>query len=715
MMLERERRGERNWKGCAGSLLLYMLVALLVTWPLVLTMSTGIYAQRSDLIGTLWGIWCLRHAAQTGENPGHTDLVDFPYGRSADYNFGPYVKLTPDGWLNTYPVWWLSNLSNENVAINLRVLMSLIMSALLMHMVVYWIVRDRLAAFVGGLVFMISPFRLAVTQHYFGMAFIECLALFLLALLWFHDHPGLFRSIGLGAAGAVCFLIEPYYGAYAAIMLVMYVCVRCASDLIHRDSRWLRNSGIAALALLLSLVGGSLAFVPLIELGQDVPSFFFRSYTQVVEYSAQPWAYLLPTSTHPILAGPAKSLLQNGTRTAFPHLQSLFLGYSVILLGSMGAFSMLKRGTSSSRNLGVFLIATLFTGVALSMPPTLSVLGASLPMPQTVLRQLVPWVRTYARFGGLPITALAVLSGVGLSWLLSKSRKRGVRLAVTAVFALAICFEYADMPPVNVQNTGQYEAVYYWLRDQADVRVVAEYPLSVQPESSEAGTTTWDTYEAFLNQRLHGKALFNGAPYLSHSYLMKVGLEDLTDPTVPARLHWFGVDEVILHNAAATVVAAQGLELVYRGEDADVYRIDSSVAYFDAQRFKSIPRANASPRDRVDGGVNLALGEGLLVYGPYVSLPGGIYSVEFDLTYLPDALELQQPSELRLAVTSSWGTVELATVDVEIPDIRGGSTKRRFDLVFSTEDAVVVEFRVYGLAGGRGTLDFNGVEVEKIG
>ncbi|MCD6524984.1 MAG: hypothetical protein J7K48_08370 [Thermococcus sp.] len=714
----RSGRLSRCFAGLSKALVLYTFVAVLVTWPLVVNMSTSIYGERSDLIGTLWGFWYLKHAAETGANPGHSNLVNYPYGRDADYNLGPYVKLTPDAWLNVYPVWGIAMLSNENIAFNVRVLLSFILSAILMYLVIHRLTRNWLAAFFGGLVFMISPYRLAITQHYFALTFVECLPLFLLALLSFHAKPNLARSIALGVAGGICFLIEPHYGAYAMMVLVIYLLVSFVYDLILRNPKAWRNVSLTFLGVLLVVSVGYIAFSHIVEIGRTAPYFFSRSCSQMYEDSAQLWQYFLPPVTHPVLGGLTRSLVHDQYMQIFPHFKTLFLGYSVMLLAGAGAFFMLRHGKSADRVLGVVFVLTALGGILLSMPPSVRVCGADIPMPQSALRQLGPWIRTYARFGGVPITVLAILSGVGLKHLLERYvPTRCSRVTLVSLLSLLVFFEYVGLPAAETLDTTHYKDVYYWLQDQFEVQVIAEYPLYVRPEPTGEGTTNWYTYEAFLNQRLHGKVLFNGAPYLSHSYFMKIGLEDLTDATVPARLRWFGVDHVLVRRREVSDDALSasgfnpGLELVHRTPDVDVFRIVSSTAYFCSQRFKITTEGVRDSITEDNGLRTLQLMEGLLIYGPYIALPAGTYRVEFDLMGVP--IEADADEYLYLVVSSENGRVRVAERCIGQGEMISGK-HLEYSLIFSTEDARNVEFRVYGASGIKGELRFRGVAVERI-
>ena len=62
--------------------LLYLLLAVLMTWPVAAQLGTAYAGGRSDLWMHQWTFWWVREALAAGQSPFFTDLLYFPQGVS---------------------------------------------------------------------------------------------------------------------------------------------------------------------------------------------------------------------------------------------------------------------------------------------------------------------------------------------------------------------------------------------------------------------------------------------------------------------------------------------------------------------------------------------------------------------------------------------------------------------------------------------------------
>src|SRR3972149_3677387 len=78
----------------AGIFLLFLLAAVVQTWPLVLhttNRAMDVPAQPGDTAYHLWNLWWVKHALLNLQNPFHTDVLFFPQG--ADLYLGGLVLV----------------------------------------------------------------------------------------------------------------------------------------------------------------------------------------------------------------------------------------------------------------------------------------------------------------------------------------------------------------------------------------------------------------------------------------------------------------------------------------------------------------------------------------------------------------------------------------------------------------------------------------------
>lgn len=145
--------------------------------------------------------------------------------------------------------------------------------------------------------------------------------------------------------------------------------------------------------------------------------------------------------------------------------------------------------------------------------------------------------RAYCRFGIVAMLAVAVLAGFGLKFFLERFKSRKTKAAVTALFCGLVLFEFWNWPPFKVIDLSKVPAVYYWLKEQPEGIVIAEYPLDYDSPN--------ELYKFF--QTVHEKKIINGT--MPGTYANKVAqkIRRLSAPKTASILKWMGVKYVIVH------------------------------------------------------------------------------------------------------------------------------------------------------------------------
>ena len=199
-------------------LLLYGIIAVVMTWPLVANLSGQILRGRVDEYMYMWGFWWMRYALGTLHTwPFHTDMLYHPFGTElAFHTWSPLVSTLS---IPVQDVWGVE------VAFNLAILASYIFSAFSMYLLVTYLVRDRRAAFVGGLIFAFSTFKFYQTTghiHVISTQFFPIFLLFFIRMLRETDHRrrhAAFAGLSLG----FIFLIDYYQTVYAMFFALCYL------------------------------------------------------------------------------------------------------------------------------------------------------------------------------------------------------------------------------------------------------------------------------------------------------------------------------------------------------------------------------------------------------------------------------------------------------------------------------------------------------------
>ncbi len=167
--------------------------------------------------------------------------------------------------------------------------------------------------------------------------------------------------------------------------------------------------------------------------------------------------------------------------------------------------------------------------------------------PYYLLARFVPGfdgVRVPARFIMIAALALSIFIAYGVSWLLRQWPRHSPWLL--GVIVPLLMLELCCLPLVNfpVATAKNIPAVYRWLGQQPQPKVILEMPLPHKLEE------TWqETYYMYYSL-YHGKQLVNGySGYFPHSYfyLCRTGMRDFPSPLAMGLLRELGIDYLILH------------------------------------------------------------------------------------------------------------------------------------------------------------------------
>jgi len=131
------------------SLLIYILLSVLMTWPLARELNTHVPSPDSDVFNVYWGNWWMRHALGNGMNPYETQHLAYPEGFNlASFAFSPFLALL---WI---PLSWVLP---PVAAYNLVLLATVVLCCVAMDRLVRYLTGNTWAALVAGLTFGFAP------------------------------------------------------------------------------------------------------------------------------------------------------------------------------------------------------------------------------------------------------------------------------------------------------------------------------------------------------------------------------------------------------------------------------------------------------------------------------------------------------------------------------------------------------------------------------
>jgi hypothetical protein len=442
-------------------LLVYLGVALGMTWPLVDEIDERLPGPSDDTLVHYWNGWWVKRALTLGQSPFYTRYLYYPTGISLVYhNFAWFSIVT---WLALEP------LVGGYVAYNLSIFVNLALCGLAAFLLAYELTGDRRAAFLAGLLYECWPFRLSQLDHP-NLISTQWIPLFLLFLIrvvrlgkW---QDGVLAGVFLALTGYTRWqLLVP-----AAILGGTYL----ICTLPGRRTSWRRWG----LALLLAGVIVVLALTPpalMLMRQQRTESAELLVEDEEEEMQTDLLAYVTP--------GPSHSVLNSLTQPAYaryyadrsePRRFAAYVGVT--------ALALVLLGVLKARRASLAWVAMAVVLILLALGPILRLDGQlypNVPMPYRLAARLyvVRLLRVPDRFNMFLALPVAMLSAYGVAHVLAPVQKRGKWAASAALglLGVAVLFEYIAVPvPLIRPKVSEF---HHWLSAELDDFAVLDLPI----------------------------------------------------------------------------------------------------------------------------------------------------------------------------------------------------------------------------------------------
>ena len=542
---------------------LFLVVTCIFLLPLLFQMQSAVYGLPGDTWSSMWGQWWKDYARENNLDFLKVSLVNAPFG--LDNTGFPFQVLQVLAYDYLYKV------AGPYLYRNILTLLSFFLSALFTYMLVHYLTRSRLAGVVSGIVFALSPYHLFHAYQHLDLANIQWIPLFALSLVklvseveHYSDWKKLLKNVAFCTVSYALVIFESYYYGYmVAILTFSFLLIY----LIYRSTWKLPqyHGKKIAIALVLTLLLVTIVVLPFIYeyvktsvaqpegISSQKPAVYSRVYPQLFFFSAHLRDYCLPSVDHPLWGGGVERIVSKFKDYDNLFENTLFLGYLPLLLTALALVrfwrggswrnSLSKKSTPPDQNLRrwTFTFALLaLVMVIFSAPPVSRVFGIPLYFPSHFLHKLFPMFRAYARFGILVMLGVAVLAGIGLTYLLQRIRTAHHRSILVAIIIGVVMLEFANFPPYRTTRDPEMSEFYQWLASQPRDVVIAEYPLVSSEEPQ--------TYQYLCYQKFHQKKLLNGAMLGTVYDSIRKELVDISRPETVSFLKSLGMRYIIIHN-----------------------------------------------------------------------------------------------------------------------------------------------------------------------
>ena len=496
-------RGQRIAIEVAVVLMAAGLIAVLITWPLATDIG-GLLpggGPSSDVTGYYWDVW-----------HNHTNGMDV-WGSALQQSLGVPFGRPGVGGANltllvfTGPTWLLANVVSVATAMNVVTLAGIALSGAAMYLLVRWLGLGRGPAAWAALAYEIAPYMFLRVYSHPPLAHIEFAPLLLMAAIAWVRRPGWRTALLLTLAVLFAWLSNPYYGSMALISAGVALLVGTALTARHHDWRAAGRRLGEAMAYLAAFV-----IAPLLILfaanGQS-SDILRRSSRELNDYGTRIWDYIVPPPGSQLVYGItgkdafSRVYSPGGERTAF-------LGWLVIALAITGLVMAWRRRRTLPPTMRVAVLVALPVLVvigllSLASPPR--ILGVDVPMPSSLVYQVLPFLRVYARFGVMVLACALVLGAVALR-LITGNRgallHHGVIAAAIIITAVEMPtgFGIATGPPLLIDGRDATATpTWQWLRSHPDGGAIIEAPAFTDEDLDR---------DYMFGQTVHGHPIANG-------------------------------------------------------------------------------------------------------------------------------------------------------------------------------------------------------------
>jgi len=442
----------RNQRSSFTALVFFAILTLLMTYPTVFHMGSGV----KDLGDPLLNTWIMAWNAHKILNLDVKDYFDanifYPHKRTLAYSEHLFTQS-----LIALPLLLITR--NPVFAYNFCLLFSFFTSGLGMFFLARYLTRSSYAGMVSGIIFAFSPFMFAHMGH-LQVITAGGIPLAFLYLHKFFRHEQYKHLLLFSLFFLLQVLANGYYALFLSLFAGLYFLVYLITEKRYTAFKFWTKT--AVFMLIVAAVAGP----------------FFRQYFLV----RKEMGFVRKMGEHANLTSflatsPLNRLYGDLTSPFLKPEGELFPGILAIILAVLGFAYMLrndKKKKSVVEKHGIIYSSILLLSFLFTFGPN---------GPYILLHKFVPGfdgLRVASRFHIFVMFSLAVLSAFGLKALISllslRTRAAG---AVAFALSLSLLVEYFSVPvPVrNVRVKEDIPEVYKWLAKQEDNFAIIELPL----------------------------------------------------------------------------------------------------------------------------------------------------------------------------------------------------------------------------------------------
>jgi len=481
-------------------LILYSLLTILLTFPWITDFTTHKLGDDIDGSMLVWNIWWVKTAlTSSAHSLLFSDYIFYPVGSSLAFH-----TLTILNGIFALPLFLFTD--NIILIFNILTFLTFVLAGFGAYLLVDYLIKDKFAAFVSGVIFTFCPFHL-VKVSFINYMSIQWLPFYILFLIKALEEKTKYLNLFLASLFLLFnTLICEIYGLFAGLFTIAYLVYYLMAK---KDYTLRKNAIIKSLAIFLIFI---LFFSPILyamvkDLVNNSNDILKSTLENAKSESADFLSYFIPGPLHPLWGNFSFNLTKHFTGLFQETV--MFPGYTVLLL-TLFSFFKTKR-----ESLAWFWILMLIISIFLTFGPFLHINGKehflssqiSIPMPY-LLTYYVPFlsaVRIPGRYGVMAMLFFAILSGYALKSLFSRTRKNPYFWKTAIIFI--ILFEYLPLP-FSLISDMKIPSVYERIKNEPGDFAILNVPLGWRAKGTYHLGYNLTRFQYY--QTLHEKRILDG-------------------------------------------------------------------------------------------------------------------------------------------------------------------------------------------------------------
>lgn len=430
--------------------LAYLIIALVMFWPIALNIASTVPGTGGDTFQSMWDLWWVPYAVFTlHATPYLTHYVFYPVGANlATQTLAPIAGL----------VSALFQYVSLPFAFNVIFLLGFALSGLFTYMLAFRFTKHRAASFIAGLIYAFSPIHTIQAFGHLQFTNIEFIPLFLLLLLKMTEEKKGVYALG----AALSFVLTAFMGdieqGLMTALLALFVLAYLFLVKGHRHKLLDKKFPVLFFEMLAAafLIGSPFILSILTALSPGtLASVNAQATTQFNElYSPDLLSFFVPSQFNGVLGFLSSGFAGVMSRAAAE--KTTYVGYSVLLLV---AVALVHEYRDRFKNTGVLLVPLVLFAL-LSIGPYLQINGNVTAVPGLYLLYhqlpLFNVLREPGRFD-IPLELLlAVFAAIGIVKLESRYASSNLKRYIPAIFLVLLIIEYNSWPISKGMLAGMY-------------------------------------------------------------------------------------------------------------------------------------------------------------------------------------------------------------------------------------------------------------------